>query len=347
MREPSWRKCFELLDRHVGVAGQVQQRVEQHRPVPGRQHEPVAVRPVGRRGVELQVLLEQHRRHVRHAHRHARDAPSSPSAPRPSPAPAARPPSSSGRGGRWRSSGMFTGTGLSCCGPLPELQANRGGELIPARPGGQGGSRLRRWRRERSTATREPSGTSERMRAAMCKDLKALRNDVARAVASLASNCIVPEPCLKRATTIESAEMSQISELEAQLAEAFDRLRAALAARAAAARPQPGERALQGAHRRARGREGRARRRARAAARQARQGRGGARRPDRPAQAADRGGLTCPSSSSRSAAACSRSPASPARSPRSSGPAACSTPRPSASATPAARPRSGCCCSPA
>ena len=38
--------------------------------------------------------------------------------------------------------------------------------------------------------------------------------------------------------------MSQITDLEAQLAEAFDRLRAALAARAAAAQPQPGERAL-------------------------------------------------------------------------------------------------------
>jgi predicted nucleic acid-binding Zn-ribbon protein len=38
--------------------------------------------------------------------------------------------------------------------------------------------------------------------------------------------------------------MSQITDLEAQLAEAFDRLRNALAARAAAAQPQPGERAL-------------------------------------------------------------------------------------------------------
>jgi hypothetical protein len=38
--------------------------------------------------------------------------------------------------------------------------------------------------------------------------------------------------------------MSQISELEVQLAEALDRLRAALAARDAAARPQAGEQAL-------------------------------------------------------------------------------------------------------
>ena len=39
--------------------------------------------------------------------------------------------------------------------------------------------------------------------------------------------------------------MSQITDLEAQLAEAFDRLRSALAAKAAAAQPQPGEKALQ------------------------------------------------------------------------------------------------------
>ena len=39
--------------------------------------------------------------------------------------------------------------------------------------------------------------------------------------------------------------MSQITDLEAQLAEAFDRLRNALAAKAAKARPQPGERALE------------------------------------------------------------------------------------------------------
>ncbi|HRO10992.1 hypothetical protein [Amaricoccus sp.] len=38
--------------------------------------------------------------------------------------------------------------------------------------------------------------------------------------------------------------MSQITDLEAKLAEAFDRLRNALAAKAAAARPQPGEQAL-------------------------------------------------------------------------------------------------------
>jgi phage regulator Rha-like protein len=43
---------------------------------------------------------------------------------------------------------------------------------------------------------------------------------------------------------MESAEMSQITQLQAQLAEAFERLRSALAAREAAAAPQPGEQAL-------------------------------------------------------------------------------------------------------
>ncbi len=40
---------------------------------------------------------------------------------------------------------------------------------------------------------------------------------------------------------IESAEMSQITQLQAQLAEALDGLRSALAARAASLEPQPGE----------------------------------------------------------------------------------------------------------
>ena len=62
----------QLVHRHIRIAGEMQQRVEQHRAVPGRQHEAVAVGPIGRRGVELQELGEQHRRHVGHAHRHAR-----------------------------------------------------------------------------------------------------------------------------------------------------------------------------------------------------------------------------------------------------------------------------------
>ena len=101
---------------------------------------------------------------------------------------------------------MFTGMGLSCCGSLPELQATGVANCYQSGQGGQAFAERR--------------------------------------FLPLATNCIVPEPCLKRATTTESAEMSQITDLEAQLAEAFDRLRNALAARAAAAQPQPGERAL-------------------------------------------------------------------------------------------------------
>ena len=42
--------------------------------MPGRQDEPVAVGPLGRGGVEFQVLLEEHGRHVGHAHGHPRMA---------------------------------------------------------------------------------------------------------------------------------------------------------------------------------------------------------------------------------------------------------------------------------
>ena len=64
-------EILDLVDRHVGVAGQVQKTVDQHRAVACREDEPVTVGPVGARGIEFQVLFEQHGRHVGHAHRHA------------------------------------------------------------------------------------------------------------------------------------------------------------------------------------------------------------------------------------------------------------------------------------
>ena len=64
-------EVLDLLQRHLLVAGQIQQRIDQHRAVTGRQHKAVAVEPVRGRGVELEVVLEQDRRHVGHAHRHA------------------------------------------------------------------------------------------------------------------------------------------------------------------------------------------------------------------------------------------------------------------------------------
>ena len=66
----SWRKRLQLLDRQV-VAGQVQQRVEQHRAVAVRQHEAVAVRPVRVGRVVAQVAAPQRHGDLGHAHRHA------------------------------------------------------------------------------------------------------------------------------------------------------------------------------------------------------------------------------------------------------------------------------------
>ena len=64
-------EALDFLDGHVGVAGQIEQRVKQHRPVAGRQDETVAVWPTRGRGIEFEELREQHRRDVGHAHRHA------------------------------------------------------------------------------------------------------------------------------------------------------------------------------------------------------------------------------------------------------------------------------------
>ena len=61
----------DLVHRHVGIAGQVKQRVKQHRAVAGGQDEPVPVGPIRRRRVEFQVTREQHGRRVGHAHRHS------------------------------------------------------------------------------------------------------------------------------------------------------------------------------------------------------------------------------------------------------------------------------------
>ena len=67
-------EVFQLFKGHALVAEEETERVEQHRAVAGGEHEPVAVRPVGRGGVEFQVFGEQRRRCVGHAHRHARMA---------------------------------------------------------------------------------------------------------------------------------------------------------------------------------------------------------------------------------------------------------------------------------
>ena len=61
-------EVFQLFHRQL-VAGQVQQRVDQHRAVAVGQHEAVTVKPVRVGRVVLQVPAPQCHRHVGHAHR--------------------------------------------------------------------------------------------------------------------------------------------------------------------------------------------------------------------------------------------------------------------------------------
>ncbi len=65
-------EALDLVDRHLLVAEQIEQRIKQHRAVTGRQHEAVAVGPrwIGR--IEFQETREQHGRDVGRAHRQAR-----------------------------------------------------------------------------------------------------------------------------------------------------------------------------------------------------------------------------------------------------------------------------------
>ena len=63
-----------VLDRRTRIARQVQQRIDQHRSVSGRKHETIAIGPVGRAGIELEILAKQHRGDIGHAHRHTRMA---------------------------------------------------------------------------------------------------------------------------------------------------------------------------------------------------------------------------------------------------------------------------------
>ena len=76
----------DVVDRRPRVAGQVEQRVDQHRPMARRQHEAVAVGPFGVGRIELQMPREQRGRGVGHAHRHARMARCWRPRPHPSPA---------------------------------------------------------------------------------------------------------------------------------------------------------------------------------------------------------------------------------------------------------------------
>ena len=64
-------EALDLVDRHVLVAGEIEQRIKQHRAVAGRQHEAVAVRPVRLLRIVFQIAGEQHGGDVGAAHRQA------------------------------------------------------------------------------------------------------------------------------------------------------------------------------------------------------------------------------------------------------------------------------------
>ncbi len=64
-------KVFDILHRHRLETGQMKQAVEQHRAMADRQHEAVAIGPVGLFRVVFEELRPQHGGHVGHAHRHA------------------------------------------------------------------------------------------------------------------------------------------------------------------------------------------------------------------------------------------------------------------------------------
>src|SRR3546814_2056186 len=64
-------EILQLLDRQV-VAAQMQQRVEQHRAVPVRHDEAVAIRPLRIGRVVDKKIVPQDFGDISHAHRHAR-----------------------------------------------------------------------------------------------------------------------------------------------------------------------------------------------------------------------------------------------------------------------------------
>ncbi len=63
-------EVLDLLKRHIGIAGQVQQRIDQHRAMARRKDEPIPIRPARGGGIEFQVVLKQDGGNIGHAHRH-------------------------------------------------------------------------------------------------------------------------------------------------------------------------------------------------------------------------------------------------------------------------------------
>ena len=64
-------KLFDLFERKI-ITGEVQQAVQQHRSVPRREHEAIAVEPFGIGRIVFEEPGPQHIRHRRGTHRHSR-----------------------------------------------------------------------------------------------------------------------------------------------------------------------------------------------------------------------------------------------------------------------------------
>src|SRR5690349_24828731 len=64
-------KPLDVVESRPLVAGEIKQRIEEHRSVPRRQDEPVAVWPTWIGRIELEMTREQRGGGVGHAHRHA------------------------------------------------------------------------------------------------------------------------------------------------------------------------------------------------------------------------------------------------------------------------------------
>jgi hypothetical protein len=62
-------KTLELLDRHLRIAGEMQQRIEQHRGVAGRENEAIAILPRRRFRIVAHEIGPEDEGHVGHAHR--------------------------------------------------------------------------------------------------------------------------------------------------------------------------------------------------------------------------------------------------------------------------------------
>ena len=80
--EPHCLKALQFVRRHALVAGQMQQRVQQHRAVTGRQHEAVAVRPGRIGGDRISGSAKTARSRHRPCPSACRDGPTWPSRPR-------------------------------------------------------------------------------------------------------------------------------------------------------------------------------------------------------------------------------------------------------------------------